>query len=230
MDPTSVSVCFVSPASGNGITAFICDCDCALSGAFIDDCDWLSDLWYLKSLARVSLWETIPLILTDWGRGSLTEEPLDLLWGERLLSVTCGPNLCLWVEVWVWTHKAGVSVFTAAAVVQELGEESLFIEAMCSCEISASFSSSVSFSWPCSTYEKLSGPCSTVKQRPCWERLNVATFDSWTASMLRLVVWPGWALLPLLRTGSWSVGEHVPSVSGELPSTIVFSWSEELEW
>lgn len=63
VDTTSVSVCFVKPASGKGIMALAvvvgvsltCGCGWTPSGAFTEDCDWLSDLWYLKDPTPVSL-------------------------------------------------------------------------------------------------------------------------------------------------------------------------------
>lgn len=71
----------------------------------------------------------------------------------------------------LFTHRAGVSVFIAAEFVQGLGEDSVFIEVMCSRDISVCFLSphvSVCFSWSCSTYEMLSGPCClTVKLGLC---------------------------------------------------------------
>lgn len=62
VDASSVSVCFIRPASGKGITALVMvgvplfgGCNSTLSEAFMDDCDWLSDLWYLSDLAVLSL-------------------------------------------------------------------------------------------------------------------------------------------------------------------------------
>lgn len=61
---TSVLLCFVNSASGKGIRALVVilggvslvsGCDWTLSGAFTDDCDWLSDLWYINDPALVSL-------------------------------------------------------------------------------------------------------------------------------------------------------------------------------
>lgn len=70
VDATSVLECFVKPASGKGTTALVvtvgvslvCGCAWTLSGVFTDDCDWLSDLWYLNDPVLVSLWESIPLV------------------------------------------------------------------------------------------------------------------------------------------------------------------------
>lgn len=63
VDTTSALVCFVKPASGKGTAALVvmvgvsvaCGCDWTLSGAFTQDCDWLSDLWYLNDPALVLL-------------------------------------------------------------------------------------------------------------------------------------------------------------------------------
>lgn len=64
VDAPSASACFVKPASlvvmvGVSLT---CGCGWTLSGAFTDDCDWLSVPWYLNDAAPVSLWESIPLV------------------------------------------------------------------------------------------------------------------------------------------------------------------------
>lgn len=61
VNATSVLLSFV--ASASGITALVvkvdvslaCGCDWTLSGESGDDCDWLSDLWYLNNPALVSL-------------------------------------------------------------------------------------------------------------------------------------------------------------------------------
>lgn len=59
-------------------------------------------------------------------------------------------------------------MFIAAEFVQGPGEDSVFIEVMCSRDIFSSLRVSVGFSWSCSTYDMVSGPsCLTVKLRPC---------------------------------------------------------------
>lgn len=62
VDASSVSVCFVRALLGEGIITLVmvgvppfCDRNSALSGTFMDDCDWLSDLWYLNDPALPSL-------------------------------------------------------------------------------------------------------------------------------------------------------------------------------
>lgn len=222
VDATSVTV---SSALGNFLTAFaslVCGCDWAFSGALTDSCDWPSDL----STAMASLCESMARVRTVGDTSSLTIESSHLLWRGQLLSVTGRPNLRLRVEVWLSPLSVEELACMAAEFLQELDEESVFIDATCSTEMSASFS------WPCSTWEMLTDPSRLyANPRSCWGWPTVTLCVSWTASMLWFDVCLHWALIPLLRAGSWSIGEHVSSVSGELQSTVVLSWSDELlEW